>query len=385
MTVASPIANATTRPRLASLAEVRELPAWRESLQHLVKDHRYHEIVADTLDFESGALVLEDEAGVTLAVQSCFLVEQDLLVTAPNPVRIVAGWIRRLAPRFLRVKMLMVGCAAGEGHVTAPPIPQMQRCLQEFAGASGAWLIVWKDIPASYRGELRGLKESPIHCAHIASMPAARLRLNFSSFDDYLARRLSHATRKNLRRKFRKAAAAGPLQMTVTNDLGSSVDEALALYEQVYARSKLQFERLNKTFLQQLAERMPERVRFFLWRQGSRLVAFSLCLVHDGVLYDEYLGLDYDVALDLHLYFITFRDILTWALAQGLTAYHSTPLNYEPKLHLGFDLAPLDLYFSLPWPALSRLARPFLSRMSPTRAEPALTRFPNTGDLATGT
>jgi hypothetical protein len=363
---------------------VRNLPAWRESLQHLVKDHRYYEIVADTLGFECGALVLEDGTGAVLAVQPCFLVEQDLVITAPAPIRALAGMIRRIAPGFLRLKLLMVGCAAGEGHLTAPPTEQMQRGLQDFAGKNGARLIVWKDMPARYRGELQGLKDAPIHCAHIASMPATRIPLDFASFDEYLARRLSHAMRKNLRRKFKTAALAAPLQMTVTNDLGADVDEALALYEQVFDRSKLRFERLTREFLQQLATRMPERVRFFLWRQEGRLVAFSLCLVHDGVLYDEYLGLDYAVALELHLYFITFRDVLTWALAQGLTAYHSTPLNYEPKLHLGFDLLPLDLYFGLPWPGLNRLARPFLSRMSPTRAEPVLGRFGNAGDMATG-
>jgi len=102
------------------------------------------------------------------------------------------------------------------------------------------------------------------------------------------------------------------------------------------------------------------------------------------VLHDEYLGLDYRVALDLHLYFVTFRDVLTWALAQGITAYHSTPLNYQPKLHLGFELLPLDLYVALPWPALHRLARPFLRRMSPTRAEPVLAKFINARAMTPG-
>ena len=246
-------------------------------------------------------------------------------------------------------------------------------------------MIVWKDFPARYRKAFETLKTSseisPV--AHVPSMPATRLALDFASFDDYLARHLSHAMRKNLRRKFRALDDAPPLRMSVTRDLGDEVDAALALYEQVRARSPLQFERLTKSFLQQLSARMPERVRYFLWHQEGRLVAFSLCLVHDGAIHDEYLGLDYRVALDLHLYFVTFRDILTWALAQGLTAYHSTPLNYEPKRHLGFALTPLDLYFALPWPALNRLARPLLQRMSPTGAEPTLTEFSNADEMKT--
>ncbi len=89
---------------------------------------------------------------------------------------------------------------------------------------------------------------------------------------------------------------------------------------------------------------MPERARFFIWRQEGRAIAFSLCLVHNGTIYDEYLGLDYRVAYELNLYFYTLRDIITWALGQGLHSYCSSPLNYDPKLHLGCELVPLDLY-----------------------------------------
>jgi hypothetical protein len=383
MTSASVIQTTTVVPRLAALAEVRNLPAWRNALRHLAKDHRYFELVADTLGFDSRVLVLEDHAGNLLAMQPCFFVEQDLVVAGPAPLRSLTRIIRRVLPRFLRLKMLMVGCAAGEGHLTAAPefIPVVQRGVRNSARGAGAWLIVWKDMPARYRRTMEILHGPAADCVRIASMPATRLALDFTSFDDYLARHVSHAMRKNLRRKFKALTTAQPLTMTVTNDLGDAVDDALALYEQVFARSPLQFERLTKSFLQQLATHLPERVRFFLWRQSGHLVAFSICLVYDGELYDEYLGLDYRIALDLHLYFVTFRDVLTWALAEGLTAYHSTPLNYDPKLHLGFALVPLDLYVALPWPVLNRLARPFLRRISPTRAEPMLSRFTNAHEM----
>lgn len=375
----STLATAPSCVRLVAQGEVRQLAIWREAFQDLAKDHRYSEIVADTLGFDCRALIVEDEAGGVRALQPCFFVEQDLVLAAHPAIRSFAAGVRRFAPGFLRPKMLMVGCAAGEGYGLAAA--EMSGLLHEGALASaraaGARLVVWKDIPATHRATLRALRNPPAHCVHLASMPATKLLLDFRSFDEYLARRLSRATRKNLRRKFKALADAPPLVLTVTNDLGEAVEQALALYEQVFRRSKLQFEHLNQDFLEQLAARMPERVRFFLWRQEGRLVAFSLCLIHGGVLYDEYLGLDYRVALDLHLYFVTFRDIVTWALAHGLTAYHSTPLNYEPKLRLGFELRPLDLYVTLTSPTLRRLARPFLRHSSPTAAEPILAQFAN--------
>src|SRR5205085_146264 len=69
-----------------------------------------------------------------------------------------------------------------------------------------------------------------------------------------------------------------------------------------------------------------------------------LCMVSGDTIYDEYVGLDYSVALDLHLYFYTVRDILTWAMSNGYKWYSTSGQNYDPKFHLRCELVPLDLY-----------------------------------------
>jgi hypothetical protein len=368
--------------RLRRQVECRDWPLWQRAFTGQLKDSRYYEIVADTLgsDFDCRVLVVENAAGEPVSLQPCFFVEQDLVATAPTFVRIGVQRIRRWWPSLLRLRMLMIGCPAGEGHLTLDPLhlPALAATLPAIARCYGASLIVWKDAPAKYRDELAALgRKFP----RLASMPATILPLGFTSFDDYAARALSHAMRKNLRRKFRALTAAPPLEMTVTSDLTGVIDEAHALYLQVFARSSLQFERLTKEFLLNLGQRLPEHARFFLWRQEGRLIAFSVCLIHEGVLSDEYLGLDYRVAHELSLYFVTFRDVLSWALANGLKAYSSTPLNYDPKLHLGFHLAPLDLYVAAAaqWMApFFRLALPWIE---PTQGEPLLRQFPNAEKL----
>jgi hypothetical protein len=60
---------------------------------------------------------------------------------------------------------------------------------------------------------------------------------------------------------------------------------------------------------------MPERVRFFVWRRSGKAVAFGECIVHGDTMYAEYLGLDYSVALRLHLYHYVFRDLVKWGIA----------------------------------------------------------------------
>jgi len=44
---------------------------------------------------------------------------------------------------------------------------------------------------------------------------------------------------------------------------------------------------------------MPDKVRFFVWRQDGRIVAFAEWHAAGKGLYAEYIGLDYAVAIDL--------------------------------------------------------------------------------------
>jgi hypothetical protein len=62
--------------------------------------------------------------------------------------------------------------------------------------------------------------------------------------------------------------------------------------------------------------------------------------LQDDELCAEYIGLEYPVALDLHLYFYSFRDVMSWAIANGFKWYRSSALNYDPKFHLKHSLDP---------------------------------------------
>jgi predicted N-acyltransferase len=254
----------------------------------------------------------------------------------------------------------------------------LQATLKPFARLAKASLVVFKDFPAKYRHALRNFLTSGY--TRVPSMPMTELALRYRDFDHYLST-LGASTRKDLRRKFRNTAAAPPISLEVVMDITPYVDEVYPFYLQVHERSPLKFERLTKEYLCSLGRRMAERARFFIWRQEGKAIAFSVALVHDGTIYDDYLGLDYGVALDLHLYFYTLRDIISWSLAQGLERYRSSPLNYHPKLHLGCDLYPLDLYVMHTASWLNPIFRQALRFLEPTRHDPVLKRFRNASAL----
>jgi Peptidogalycan biosysnthesis/recognition len=361
---------------------------WPHAFEHERKDSRYYEIVEDTIlqGFEYRYFAIKDTHGEVRAIQPFFILDQDMLVGASPKVGNLINAIRNIWPRFMRVRVLMVGCAAGEGHLDnaeALPFDHQSQLLASAIVTEAiklrAPLIVLKEFPAKYRDALQCF----LLCgfARVPSLPMTRLNINYASFAEYMNKALNSATRTKLRRKFRAAAQAAPIEMTVVNDITPAVDEIYPLYLQVYQRSKMHFEKLSKEYFCRLGRAMPDKVCFFVWRQNAKIVAFTLCMIEEDAIYAEYIGLDYSVALDLHLYHYAVRDMITWSIARGYKWFRSSALNYDPKLHLRHQLDPIDLYVR----HTSRLKNPLLKLIlpliEPTRYDKTLKKFPNYEDL----
>jgi predicted N-acyltransferase len=374
--------------KVVTRATLQSCNAWQRAFQNKCKDHRYYEIVEETLEggFEYHYLQIEDDSGNVRAIQPVFFVRQNLVEGVLGRVRSVVDLVRKRFPRFLTMRVLMVGGAAGAGDLGACDEKDeawvanaLRASLRTYARQNRASLVVLKDFPAKYRPVLETFSLNGY--ARIPSMPMTRLALHpFQDWDDYF-RTLSKATRKDLRRKFRKAERAREIKMEVVNDVAPYIDEAYPLYLAVHERSPFKFETLTKNYFRAVGQRMPERARFFVWRQDGKIVAFSFSLVCGDAVYDECIGLDYSVALDLHLYFYTLRDVITWSLQQRLKYYYSNPLNYEPKLHLDCELLPLDLYVMHTNAFLNPIFRRAIKYLGPTRQDPVLRRFPNADQL----
>jgi predicted N-acyltransferase len=369
--------------------DLEALPLWRRAFEHLRKDSRYYEIVEDTInpEFEHRYFAIVDKEGQLCAIQPFFVLDQDLLQGVGPKAKAFADAVRRIWPRFLKLKTLMTGCAAGEGHLFSPEAQARLReaeilaaNIRRLARELKAPLIVMKEFPAAYRDALscflqHGFTRAP-------SMPMTRLDVSqYTSFDDYLNKAIKSKRRTEFRRKFKAAEQSSPIALEVTQDVSGVIDEIYPLYLQVFEKSALQFEKLTKAYFLELARRMPDKVRFFIWRQDGKIIAFSLCLLQGDALYGEYLGLDYSIALQLHLYFYVMRDIISWAIANGFKSIVSTSLGYAPKLQMRHVLEPLDLYIRHTSPAVNAIFRRILPLLEPTRSDETLKQFPNYKDL----
>jgi hypothetical protein len=375
------------RVDVISRAELTHCCHWQNAFVGRRKDHRFYELVEDTIrqGFDYQYFAIKDTDGEARAIQPFFILEQDLLGGINSRIRAMAGSVRRVWPRFLKMRTLMIGCAVGEAHLDgsetlhASNAILLASAIVEHARALKAPLIVLKEFPAAYR--------QPLNCflqhgfTRVPSLPMTRLDINYPSFDDYMAKALSNATRRKLRKKFADAARAAPIERSVLRDISPVIDEVYPLYLQVYNRSKLHFEKLTKPFFCGIGRLMPDKVRFFLWRQNGRTVAFTLCMIEGDAIYAEYIGLDYSVALDLHLYHYAVRDMISWAIPKGYKWLRSSGLNYDPKFHLRHVLDPTDLYVRHTSVIMNAVLKRILPLIEPTGYDPILKRFPNYHEL----
>jgi hypothetical protein len=362
--------------------EIRRHPVWRLSLSSGRKDHRYYEILERTLGegFDYRYFLISDHQGEPLAVQPFFLMDQDLLQGVPL-LADLAKTIRAVLPGFLKVRTLMVGCVAGDGRlalssrISSAEIGKLLAAnLLQHADAMNARMIVMKDFSSEYRDALAPLATRGF--ARVPSLPAVSLDISHNSFDEFMLKALSANARRHLRKKLAASGRAG-ISMQVFSNPGTVLDDVYRLYVQVYDKSRFKFERLTPDYFRQVASMMGDKARFFTWWRNGQLIACSLSMIEGKTLCLEYLGLDYDVAFDLHLYHHTFRDQYNWAVENGYTRIWSGALGYDPKLHLKFQLEPLDLYIRHLNPVANAMLQHVLKLLVPARYDVVLKKFPN--------
>lgn len=383
-----PAAPLGVRVDVATRVDLEGCRHWHHAFSHARKDRRYYELVEDTIrqGFDYRYFVIKDGRGTVCAVQPFFILDQDLLAAAGPHLKAIVSLIRRGWPKFMLLRTLMVGCTAGEGNLDREG--EFLRCadaklladaIKEHALDLGARLIVLKEFPADYRDALHSFVLQGY--TRIPSLPMTSLEIDYRDFDDYMDRTITRRMRSQLRRKFRHAGRAAPIQMSVTSDITPMIDDVYPLYQQVYQRSPLRFEMLTKDYFCRLGRFMPDKVRFFVWRQSGKIIAFSVALVDGEAICHEYIGLDYSVALDLHLYFYAFRDTMSWSIANGYRCYLSTGLVYDPKWQLRFQLRPLDLYVLHTSRVLNVVLKWVLPFLAPTRQDKTLPKFANYHEL----
>jgi predicted N-acyltransferase len=166
--------------------------------------------------------------------------------------------------------------------------------------------------------------------------------INFDSFDDFL-RTMSQSSKDNLKRNLKKSANVA-IKLEIVSCLEDElVPDVHRLYLETINGKENSFEVLTPEFFENISRNMPQETKYFLWRVDGKLAAFALCLVKNSHFQDHYLGFDYSIAYKYGLYFVRFRDLMKWCIANDIKKYEMGVAGYEAKRRLGFHF--LRYYF----------------------------------------
>ena len=330
--------------------KIEDIPQedWEAVFPNILESYNFFKSLDESkIEQFSFYYIMVYSGSLAVGAAPCFSMRYSLDTSINGPARRILNRIKKFTPNIFSVKALICGMPMGQGSIGMAGegteiFRMILRKMEEIAGHERAPIIAFKDFPKHYTSTLDLLLGEKF--AKLDSLPYAEMELDFDNFEDYL-KSLSGATRYDLRRKFKKAESGARIEMEILDRLDEdTASEIYKLYIQIVERHDMGFEVMPIEFFKNVAKNMPGESKFFLWRVNGKLAAFLFALVSDGVFIDYYLGLDYSVAHEYHLFFVKFRDVMKWCIENKIKKYEIGVSGYEAKKRLGFGFTPLYIY-----------------------------------------
>ncbi len=275
------------------------------------------------------------------------------LVAPPKVIKLLKfhPLVGKLFPFLVYQRTLFLGSpCADEGTIGLLPGEKLsevagvlQDALYQRAVVYKAPMIIWKDFCEDDAEALQSLSRSH-GLFKVVSYPGTGIPLADGKVDTYF-KNLSLKKRHNLRKKLKRSKERLAVNVEIIqHPSGEILDDIFALFWQTYERGKTKFERLNRRFFELIAQ--ADIAWFILLRDSEtgRLVAFKLCFKLGAKVINKFIGLDYEMAENAHLYFRLWEVAVEWALANGVTEIQSGQTSYAAKFEVGHSLLPLTNY-----------------------------------------
>lgn len=165
----------------------------------------------------------------------------------------------------------------------------------------------------------------------------AYVPIDFDDIDSFFYR-LSHARRKDIRRKLRSRRELHVETKTSGDPFfqdEAAIDTLYSLYLNVYRQSELQFDLLSREFFSRVLRDPEVNGRIFIYRIGDNIIGFNFCLLTADALIDKLIGFSYPAARDYNLYAVSWFHNLEYALNQKLRLFIAGWTDPEVKRQLG--------------------------------------------------
>jgi len=292
------------------------------------------------------AVVEDDGRPVALAPMFCADVPIELVV--PDGSLPLFHLAAKVFPGVMAQRTLFVGSpCADEGTIGLLPGADLARVLAAVAHAQGrlakvlgAWMLVWKDLPAAFAEKARPSAQK-LGFFQTESYPGTEIEFLSNDKEDVF-RRMKPSHRQQLRKKLRRSAERADLDVSVVRRPAPDVlAEIFALFTQTYEQAETRFERLDIRFFEAAALSDPARFILLRARGDGRLAAFMLVYDVGEAVINKFIGIDYHRPRDWMLYFRLNDAAIDFALSRGAKRLQSGQTGYRVKIELGHQLVPL--------------------------------------------
>ena len=322
--------------------------------------------------------LVRDGPGEPVAIAPAFVMDVALEMFVPEPLAPVLRPLLRWFPALARQRTLFVGSpCADRGWVGLRPgadrlavLRCVQQGLQRKADELGAPMRVWKDFPQDYAPELSTVA-AEAGLFRVVSLPGSELALQGSrrAYLDSIPGSGGARLERNVRRSQREVELDATVEQSPN---AATLDEVFGLFCQTYERATTRFERLGRSFFEQMAGAPASRFILLRQREDRRLVAFMLCFDLGPTLVNKFIGFDYARPRDWRLYFRLWDHCVELALALGKQRIESGQTGYAGKLVVGHRLLPLTNYCQHRQPLLRWLYRSVGARVTWESLDPDL-------------
>lgn len=301
-----------------------------------------------------------------------FNMQFNLLTTLDVPVRqkIESIYAYQKWGKLLQFPTCFMGTTVSEYTPLASEMsPEQAIQLFKSLGKKQTLTIV-KDLPI--QSPLLSEKENEysqaiIECAQkqgflvVEGQALAYVPLDFKDRDEYLSR-LSKSRRKNLKRKLK---SLDHLRVECIKTGAESFKDShfrqhlYDLYLAVYEQSDIHFDLLTPEFFDEILQDAQSGGCVFFYWDDQILVGYNICYEYGDNLIDKYIGMNYPLAIEHNLYFISWFVNLDYALRQNLKHYIAGWTDPEVKAQLGAKFTFTQHLVWIRQPILRVLLTPF--------------------------
>ncbi|QMV03457.1 GNAT family N-acetyltransferase [Devosia sp. D6-9] len=327
-------------------------------------------------------VVIRDDQDCIAAAVAAYTMPTSLVMFSAAPLKWAVDRIQRIAPWFLRPRILECGSPLGPGNgigvrpdtSIASLAPIICEAMERLAARERIHLIVLRDfleteLKASAAFGLEGY-------ARTESLPTMSLDIKWKSFADYLGSMTSRH-RQKVRRGLSLAKSSG-LSARLAGPIGDQGQHLAHQRENVRERAKeYSREKLTATFFSQLDKRLGPRARVIEVLDGTTNVGHAL-LVDDGnILRWLSFGRETGGARD-GAYFLVLASIIELAIREGKSVLDMGMTTHGPKTDFGAKMLRQWMLLRFRGP-LGRLLPLVLRYVSPNRGTVARHVFKGDG------